>query len=451
MSIQLDGSSGVVTPGLEVTNEYVVSNTFVVGANNTLYVDPVGGRVGIGTDNPEYKFEIKPLSVGSSRIFSGGYDSGSGGSNTGVFFATENYNNDGYGEGFNVLYSRGTSESPSAVQTGDYNIAFFSRFYDGSSKPATAGIKFVVDGAVSSGSVPTAMTIFTGAAQTETERMRITSDGNVGIGTSSVDVSTIKLQVVGSTALGAEEELFKVRTGSNTGAQNAGFSVFANASATAGNRFVQLVLDADGADATDLDYFIVGKDGNSGAASLFQYSNAPLTFGTNNIERMRIDSAGSVLVNTTGSTSAAMYVFARNAVSIYTQPPTNDYNPMQFGNASGTLVGTIFCDAFGTSYTTSSDYRLKHDIQPITGALAKVQQLKPVTYKWNADDSTGEGFIAHELQEVCPQAVTGEKDKVDSNGKPVYQGVDTSFLVATLTAAIQELKAEVDLLKSQIN
>ena len=80
----------------------------------------------------------------------------------------------------------------------------------------------------------------------------------------------------------------------------------------------------------------------------------------------------------------------------------------------------------------------------MTGALAKVTALKPVTYKWKADGSDGDGFIAHELAEVCPQAVTGKKDAVDKDGKPVYQGIDTSFLVATLTAAIQELKAIVD-------
>ena len=62
--------------------------------------------------------------------------------------------------------------------------------------------------------------------------------------------------------------------------------------------------------------------------------------------------------------------------------------------------------------------------------------------------SDGEGFIAHELAEVCPQAVTGEKDAVDVEGKPIYQGIDTSFLVATLTAAIQELKAEFDAYKA---
>ena len=84
----------------------------------------------------------------------------------------------------------------------------------------------------------------------------------------------------------------------------------------------------------------------------------------------------------------------------------------------------------------------------MTGALSKVALLKPCTYKWNADGSDGEGFIAHELAEVCPQAVTGEKDAVDEDGNIKSQGIDTSFLVATLTAAIQELKAEFDAYKA---
>jgi len=73
-----------------------------------------------------------------------------------------------------------------------------------------------------------------------------------------------------------------------------------------------------------------------------------------------------------------------------------------------------------------------------------------VTYKWKADGSDGEGFIAHELQEVCPQAVTGQKDAVDENGKPKYQGIDTSFLVATLTAAIKEQQALIESLTARV-
>ena len=76
--------------------------------------------------------------------------------------------------------------------------------------------------------------------------------------------------------------------------------------------------------------------------------------------------------------------------------------------------------------------------------------LKPVTYKWNVDLSDGEGFIAHELAEVCPLAVSGEKDALDNEGNPKYQGIDASHLVATLTAAIQEQQALITQLTARI-
>ena len=117
---------------------------------------------------------------------------------------------------------------------------------------------------------------------------------------------------------------------------------------------------------------------------------------------------------------------------------------MFFQRGTGTTVGNISTTTSTTSFNTSSDYRLKENIAPMQNALNVVQQLKPVTYKWKADGSSGQGFIAHELQAVVPDCVTGEKDAVDAEGKPVYQGIDTSFLVATLTASIQELKAIVD-------
>jgi hypothetical protein len=90
-------------------------------------------------------------------------------------------------------------------------------------------------------------------------------------------------------------------------------------------------------------------------------------------------------------------------------------------------------------------------IAPMTGALAKVALLKPVTYKWNADGSDGEGFIAHELAEIVPQCVAGEKDAVDEDGNPKYQGIDTSFLVATLTAALQEAHGLIKSLETRIS
>ena len=86
----------------------------------------------------------------------------------------------------------------------------------------------------------------------------------------------------------------------------------------------------------------------------------------------------------------------------------------------------------------------------MVGALETIAQLKPVTYDWISDKSQGQGFIAHELQAVIPDCVVGEKDAVDAEGNPQYQGIDTSFLVATLTSAIQELKAIIDTQQTRI-
>jgi len=168
-----------------------------------------------------------------------------------------------------------------------------------------------------------------------------------------------------------------------------------------------------------------------------------------NAERMRITSAGDFIVGTTaeptGSTggSAFMASSVGRRVLIMATTTTGAANLAEFANPNG-RVGSISTSGSATSYVTSSDYRLKNTIAPMTGALATVALLKPVTYKWNVDGSDGQGFIAHELQEVVEGCVTGAKDAVDADGNPQYQGVDTSFLVATLTAAIQELKVIVD-------
>ena len=121
----------------------------------------------------------------------------------------------------------------------------------------------------------------------------------------------------------------------------------------------------------------------------------------------------------------------------------------QYGNT--TTVGTITTNGTTTSYNVSSDYRLKENIVPLTGALAKILQLKPSTYNYKSKpEESIEGFIAHELQSVIPHAVTGDKDAVDADEKPIYQGVDASFLIPHLVAATQELSAQVTTLQTQV-
>ena len=101
-------------------------------------------------------------------------------------------------------------------------------------------------------------------------------------------------------------------------------------------------------------------------------------------------------------------------------------------------------------YLSSSDYRLKKDVSPMTNGLETVMKLNPVNFVWKHNDAPANGFIAHELQEHCPDAVSGEKDALNEDGSMKVQSIDTSFLVATLTAAIQELKTIVDAQAAEI-
>jgi hypothetical protein len=169
---------------------------------------------------------------------------------------------------------------------------------------------------------------------------------------------------------------------------------------------------------------------------------------------MRIDSSGNLLVGTATATGVGLTLGNQASNSgvpyIIFKKSLSGTVLVQYFYYNATGIGSIQCTDTATSYVTTSDYRLKEEIAPMTGALAKVAQLKPVTYKWKSNGSDGDGFIAHELAEVCPHAVCGEKDAVDADGNIVSQGIDTSFLVATLTAAIQELKALVDTQASTI-
>ena len=172
--------------------------------------------------------------------------------------------------------------------------------------------------------------------------------------------------------------------------------------------------------------------------------------------RAYIDSSGNLLVGTTSAVSSdttqGIYLLGSAGVGqfVRTSNASLDVGRLSTtGNCAvwryaGTVVGSISVTGSATAYNTSSDYRLKENIAPMTGALSRVAALKPCTYVWKATGESDEGFIAHELAEVVPQCVTGEKDAVDADGNPQYQGIDTSFLVATLTAAIQELKGIVD-------
>ena len=197
-------------------------------------------------------------------------------------------------------------------------------------------------------------------------------------------------------------------------------------------------------------------------------------------ESMRINTDGNLLVGTTSGSeiNAGKLRVVTNlytAASFYSVNSGSETITVQNNGASGTRylfwlagnsggVGSITHNGTSTSYNTSSDYRLKEDWQPMTGASERVKALKPVNFAWKVDGSRVDGFLAHEAQAVVPEAVTGEKDAVelvdikDENGnvtgqeeRPVYQGIDQSKLVPLLTAALQEALAEIETLKARVS
>jgi Chaperone of endosialidase len=171
-------------------------------------------------------------------------------------------------------------------------------------------------------------------------------------------------------------------------------------------------------------------------------------------ERARINNSGNMLIGTTAEPASPGRLNVSNTPGLYcvrtmAADQGGSYFHVGFG-IGNSVIGSVTSSTTTTSYNTSSDYRLKENIAPMQNALGTLSKLNPVTYTWKANGEAGQGFIAHELQAVVPDCVTGEKDEVDKDGNPIYQGMDTSHLVATLVKAIQELKAELDATKVEV-
>jgi hypothetical protein len=307
------------------------------------------------------------------------------------------------------------------------------------------------------------------------ERMRIDSSGNVGIGTSS---GTAPLEISNSAT--------------NSLRIHRDFATNSASSATirfAGDDSVGNVTDY----AEIRSFTEVVTNGSEAGALLFgTLSSGSVT------ERMRIDSSGNLLVGAVASksniaksfieySSASQYGLEIHATSA--SVPATQIAFYQNNN----YVGAVQSTASATSYTTSSDYRLKEAWLPMAGASERVQALKPINFAWKVDGSRVDGFLAHEVQEVVPEAATGAKDAMrdeeyevtpavyedvvipavlDEEGTeveaerteqtlvteavmgtrsvPDYQGIDQSKLVPLLTAALQEALTEIASLKTRV-
>ncbi len=257
-------------------------------------------------------------------------------------------------------------------------------------------------------------------ATNNTARLTVDSSGNVGIGVTPSAWTIKAVQVVNGSIYGAGNE-----TGfyGNAFYGSSGWTYIAAAGASG---YLQ--------NAGTHQWFTAA----AGAA------NAAITdFAT---AKMTLDASGNLLV---GKTSTAATAGGGVAYLGRLDASRDTGNAATFNHTTaGNLVGWIAITSTATTYNSASDYRLKESVSPLNGGLARVNALKPSIYKWKSNGSDGEGFLAHELAEVVPSAVTGEKDAVNEDGSIKAQGVDLSKVVPILVAAIKELTARVEALEA---
>jgi len=174
--------------------------------------------------------------------------------------------------------------------------------------------------------------------------------------------------------------------------------------------------------------------------------------GSTLTEKMRITSGGVIQNNilTTTQSSAVRFSNSNFSWGMIIEDDQVNNGLILFSAQNGDSVGSITRNGLNTQFNTSSDYRLKEDLQDFAG-LDMVSKIPVYDFKWKTDESRSYGVMAHELQEVLPDAVAGEKDAVNEDESISPQGVDYSKIVPLLVKSIQELKAEIDDLKNKCN
>jgi len=288
-----------------------------------------------------------------------------------------------------------------------------------------------------------------------TERARIDSSGRLLVGTSS-ESGNARAIIAGNTSVPTGTGAFAVKlntTRPTTADQEIGVIRFESTSNTSNNyHYASIFAYTDGASSSDTDIpgrlvFSTTADGASSPTERMRITQAGiLRIGQTTSD----DPSGSNIAGTAiGGTGYISVSRDSNVCGVFARrTTTGDIIIFRYGTIQ---YGSISTNGSSTSYNTSSDYRLKENIAPVTGALSRLQQLKPSRFNFvSTPDLTVDGFIAHEVQDVVPEAITGAKDAVDDDGNPVYQGIDQAKLVPLLTAALQEAIAKIETLEAKV-
>jgi len=204
-------------------------------------------------------------------------------------------------------------------------------------------------------------------------------------------------------------------------------------------------------------YFSKGTSGSDEYKGIIAYhhNNNAMQLYTDATERLRIDSAGRLLLNTSSSFDneyrMSTYITSTGG-HVFRPDGTSTRKPLAFQNNSGSEVGSISSSTSSTSFNTSSDYRLKENAVAISDGITRLKTLKPYKFNWISDDTNTpvDGFFAHEVSSAVPEAISGTKDAVDSDNKPVHQEIDQSKIVPLLTAALQEAIAKIETLETKV-
>ena len=321
-----------------------------------------------------------------------------------------------------------------------------------------AAIQARSEGDFSSSSNATELQFMTGASEAATTKMTLTSSGSLGIGTSSPEQPLH----IKSTA-GVRMERFQAGSG------GANIDIRKSRNATVGSHTILQSGDAigglifRGSDGTEYENAaaiiasVGGTPGTNDMPGMLSFSTT--ADGANSYtERMRIESTGQVAVLRSGQGT-----FFDTAHKVIAELPSDDYAFLASQNQTAgagphyfaklftngqSLVGSITVSNTGSAFNTSSDYRLKENVETDWNATTRLKQLKPSRFNFKADaDTTLDGFLAHEVSSIVPEAITGDKDAVDSNGNPEYQGIDQSKLVPLMVKTIQELEARIKTLE----